>query len=187
MVLGQTIETNYFSVFYDEADNNIIGQITAFMDDTYSNIVNRFGLQTGSSKFKFLLCPNRESFQKLTGKTDDEYEAWMVGNSDYEKRMLCILSPNIVNDRSFDDMLSVVKHEIVHIAFDQLQNPDEANILIAEGIAVACAEQIDIKELNDTDYPDAGRLSDEQYFYENAGYLYADVNALHLLKQAGID
>lgn len=187
MILSQSIETTYFSVFYDKADNNIIEQIVTLIDGTYDNTVKRFRLKKDNNKFKFMLCPSRESFKKLTGKSDDEYEEWMVGNADYEHRTLCILSPNIVNDRSFDDMLSVIKHEIIHIAFDQLQNADEANIMIAEGIAVACAEQIYINELNDKDYPEARKLSDEQYFYENAGYLYSGVYVLHLLKRVGID
>lgn len=187
MMLNQSIETNYFSVFYDKADYNIIEQIVTLIDDTYDNIVKRFELKKDNNKFRFLLCPSRESFKKLTGKSDDEYEEWMVGNANYENRTLCILSPNIVNDRSFDDMLLVVKHEIIHIAFDQLQNADEANIMIAEGIAVACAEQIYINELNDKNYPDARKLSDEQYFYENEGYLYSGVYTLYLLERVGID
>lgn len=187
MILNQSIETNYFSVFYDKADYNIIEQIVTLIDDTYDNTVKRFQLKTDNNKFKFMLCPSRESFRILTGKSDDEYEEWMVGNADYENRTLCILSPNIVNDRSFDDMLSVVKHEIIHIAFDQLQNADEANIMIAEGIAVACAEQIYINMLNDKSYPDARKLSDEQYFYENEGYLYSGVYVLYLIERVGID
>ena len=187
MILSQSIETNYFSVFYDKADNNVIEQIVTLIDGTYDNTIKRFRLKKDNDKFKFMLCPSRESFKKLTGKSDDEYEEWMVGNADYENRTLCILSPNIVNDRSFDDMLSIVKHEIIHIAFDQLQNADEANIMIAEGVAVACAEQIYINELNDKDYPDARKLSDEQYFYENEGYLYSGVYVLYLLKRVEID
>ena len=187
MILNQSIETNYFSVFYNEADCNIIEQIVTLIDNTYDNTVKRFELKKDDKKFKFMLCPSRESYKKLTGKSDDEYEEWMVGNADYENRTLCILSPNIVNDRSFDDMISVVKHEIIHIVFDQLQNADKADIMIAEGIAVACAEQIYINELNDKNYPDARKLSDEQYFYENEGYLYSGVYILHLINRIGID
>lgn len=187
MVLNQSIETKYFSVFYDKADDNIIEQIVTLIDDTYDDTVKRFELKADDQKFRFLLCPSRETYKHLTGKSDDEYEEWMVGNANYEIKTLCILSPNIVNDRSFEDMLSVVKHEIIHIAFDQLQNADEADIMIAEGIAVACAGQIDINELDDQNYPDAGKLSDEQYFYENQGYLYSGIYVWYLLKQIGID
>ncbi len=148
-MLSRSIETNYFYVFYDESDGSIIEQIVTLIDETYDCTVKRFGLNADTSKHRFMLCPSRASFKKLTGKSDDEYEGWMVGNENYENRILCILSPNIVEDRSFDDMLAVVKHEIVHIAFDQLLNADEANIMIAEGIAVACAGQIDRDQLGD--------------------------------------
>lgn len=111
----------------------------------------------------------------------------MVGNENYENKTLCILSPNVVDDRSFDDMLAVVKHEIIYIAFDQLQNENEANIMLAEGIAVACAGQIDQDKLNVNNYPDTRKLLDEAYFYENEGYLYSGVYVLHLLKQVGSD
>lgn len=134
-----------------------------------------------------MLCPSRASFKELTGKSDDEYEDWMVGNENYEKRTLCILSPNVVDDRSLDDMLAVIKHEIIHIAFDQLQNENEANVMLAEGIAVACAGQIVLDELNVNNYPDVRKLLVEAYFYENEGYLYSGVYVLHLLKQVGID
>lgn len=187
MTLKKTRETKYFHVCYEEADDNIIEQIVTLVDTTYETVIKRFKLKADTDKFHFLLCPDRESFKKLTGKSDDEYEDWMVGNADYESRRLCILSPNVVCDRSFENMLSVVKHEIVHIAFDQLQNAEEANILIAEGIAVACAEQIDCTALNEKNYPAAKKLMDEQYFYENEGYLYSGVYVLHLLNQVGTD
>lgn len=187
MILSRSIETNYFHVFYDESDCNIIEQIVTLIDDVYDHTVKRFELKTDYPKYRFMLCPSREVFRKLTGKSDDEYEDWMVGHENYENRTLCILSPNIVDDRTFDDMLAVVKHEIIHIAFDQIQNENEANIMIAEGIAVACAGQIDRDRLDDRNYPDVRKLLSEEYFYENEGYLYSGVYVLHLLKQVGID
>lgn len=186
-MLSRSIETNYFHVFYSESDDNLIEQILTLIDDTYAHTVKRFELEADTSKHRFMLCPSRASFKELTGKADDEYEDWMVGNANYENRTLCILSPNIVDDRSFDDMLAVIKHEIVHIAFDQLLNADEANIMIAEGIAVACAGQVDRDQLDDRNYPDARKLLDEKSFYENEGYLYSGVYVLHLLKRVGID
>lgn len=162
-------------------------KIVPLIDDTYDHTVKQFELKKDNPKYKFMLCPSRASFKELTGKSDDEYEDWMVGNENYEKRTLCILSPNVVDDRSLDDMLAVIKHEIIHIAFDQLQNENEANVMLAEGIAVACAGQIVLDELNVNNYPDVRKLLDEAYFYENEGYLYSGVYVLHLLKQVGID
>lgn len=180
-------ETKYFIVNYEDADNNIINRIILLVDETYESIVKRFELKEDTDKFSFYLCPDVQTYIHLTGKTEEEYQEWMVGNADYRKKQLCILSPNVVNDRSFEEMLSVVQHEIIHIAFDQLQNADDANIFVAEGIAVAMANQIYINALSDTDYPEAKKLTDEDYFYENGGYLYSGVYILHFLKRNGIE
>lgn len=111
----------------------------------------------------------------------------MVGNTDYEEKILCLLSPNVVRDRTFEDMLKVCKHEVIHITLDQLGDPDDAGILISEGAAVAFAEQISIPNLSLEDYPLANKLSDEDYFYENNGYLYSGVYVLYIIKKYGID
>ena len=42
-----------------------------------------------------------------------------------------VFMPNI-DDESLEDMLKVCRHEIVHIAFDQLGNPDETDIFVAQ-------------------------------------------------------
>lgn len=133
------------------------------------------------------IVPDVQSFKGLAGKSDDEYQEWMVGNTDYEEKKLCLLSPNVVRDRTFEDMLKVCKHEVIHIALDQLGDPDDAGILISEGAAVAFAEQINIPNLSLEDYPLANKLSDEDYFYENNGYLYSGVYVLYIIKKYGID
>lgn len=51
-------------------------------------------------------------------------------------------------------MLSVMKHEVIHLAFDQLGNENQANMMLSEGIAVALAGQINICQLNKDRYPD---------------------------------
>ncbi len=40
--MTQSIETNFFSVFYDIKDINIIDQIIAIIDNTYKNIIQIF-------------------------------------------------------------------------------------------------------------------------------------------------
>lgn len=111
----------------------------------------------------------------------------MVGNADYVNRRLCILSPNVVHDRTFEDMIKVCKHEVIHIAFDQLRDPDKTDIFIGEGIAVALAEQIDVSSIEPDNYPMADKLSDEEYFYENNGYLYSGVYVLYIIKKYGAE
>ncbi len=185
--MTQLMETNFFSVFYDIRDINIIDQIIAVIDDTYKNIIQTFNLKKDNHKFTLHICPDVQSFKTLTGKSDDEYKEWMVGNADYTNRQLCILSPNVVHDRTFEDMIKVCKQEIIHIAFDQLGDQDAADIFITEGIAVAFAEQINIPGLDPENYPLANKLSDEDYFYENNGYLYSGVYVLYIIKKYGAD
>lgn len=185
--MPKTVDSKYFIVCYDEKDNNVIDRILAVIDTTYESIISTFNLKKDAARFTIHLCPDVETFKELTGKSDDEYQDWMVGNADYVKRQLCILSPNVVHDRSFEDMIKVCKHEVIHIAFDQLGDPEKTNILISEGIAVAFAEQIDISWLELNSCPLAEKLSDENYFYENNGYLYSGVYVLYIIKKYGAD
>lgn len=185
--MSQLIESKFFNVVYDEKDTNVIEQILSVIDSTYESIINTFKLEESSDKFTLYICPDVQSFKGLAGKSDDEYQEWMVGNTDYEEKKLCLLSPNVVRDRTFEDMIKVCKHEVIHIALDQLGDPDDAGILISEGAAVALAEQINIPNLSLEDYPLANKLSDEDYFYENNGYLYSGVYVLYIIKKYGID
>ena len=185
--MSQVINSKYFDVVYDEKDTNVIEQILSVIDNTYESIISIFKLEKSSDKFTLYICPDVRSFKKISGKSDDEYEEWMVGNADYTNKKLCILSPNVVHDRTFEDMIKVCKHEVIHIALDQLGNPDETDIFISEGIAVAFAEQIDINNLELENYPLANKLSEENYFYENNGYLYSGVYVLYIIKKYGVD
>lgn len=183
----QTLETDYFHVFYAEEDKKILKRIASVLDESYRSVTELFSLIETSDKFDFILCPDIDTFKEKAHKSDEEYQTWMVGNADYPKRKLCILSPNAVHDRSFDEMLAVIRHEVVHIAFDQLQNADEANIMVSEGIAVALAGQINANLLSETEYPDVQKLTEEDYFYENNGYLYSGVYVLQLISICGKD
>lgn len=183
----QTMETNYFRVMYDEKDENVISQIVSVIDDTYETVIEQFDLSEDSELFTIYICPDVQSYIQFTGKREEEYQEWMVGYADYTNKKLCLLSSNVVQDRSFEDMIKVCRHEIVHIAFDQLGNPEETDIFIGEGIAVALAEQMDIPSLSLEEYPLAGKLSDEDYFYDNNGYLYSGVYVLYLIKKYGAE
>lgn len=182
-----SIESKFFSVVYDEKDSNLIEPFLSVIDSTYENIIRIFKLEKGCGKFTLHICPDVPSFKKITGKSDNEYQEWMVGNADYPNKKLCLLSPNVVLDRTFEDMIKICKHEVIHIALDQLGNPDETDIIISEGVAVAFAEQINIHNLSLENYPLAGKLTDETYFYENNGYLYSGVYVLYIIKKYGID
>ena len=183
----QTVGTDHFRVFYDKKDERFISRIVSALEEAYRSVTDKFGLRNDTGRFDLILCPDVNTFKEKAHKTDEEYQPWMVGNADYSRRRLCILSPGAVRDRSFEDMLKVIRHEAIHIAFDALQNADTANIMVAEGIAVALAGQIEKDRLSETEYPDARKLTGEEYFFENDGYLYSGVYVLHLLGLCGKD
>ena len=178
-------DTKYFHVFYSDIDSNIIDQIISEVDEIYERVISYFELKKTPFTFDFYLCPDVETYKLHAEKSDEEYQDWMVGNTDYLNHRICILSPRVVKDRSFEDMVKVIKHEIVHIAFDALAAPEEVSICVAEGIAVAFAEQIYIPCLNINDYPKCIDLMDEEYFYENDGYNYSGAYILYFLKKYG--
>lgn len=178
-------DTKYFHVFYSDIDSNIIDQIISEVDEMYERVINYFKLKKSPLTFDFYLCSDVETYKLHAGKSDEEYQNWMVGNTDYLNNRICILSPRVVKDRSFEDMVKVIKHEIVHIAFDALSAPEEVSICVAEGIAVAFAEQIYIPCLNINNFPKCIDLIDEEYFYENDGYNYSGAYMLYLLKKYG--
>lgn len=177
--------TKFFNVYYADIDIDVIGPIVTAIDEMYEWVIDFFELMETTVMFDFYLCPDVEAFQFYAMKSDDTYQDWMVGNTDYTNNRICILSPRAVKDRSFEDMIKVIKHEIIHIALSALAAQDEASICMAEGIAVAFAEQIYIPSLDVNDHPRYIDLLDEEFFYENNGYNYAGVYVLYLLKKYG--
>ena len=185
--MTHTIESKFFSVVYDERDVNLIKQFLSVIDGTYENIIQIFNLEKDNGKFTLHICPDAPSFKRISGIPDDKYQEWMVGSADYPNKKICLLSPNVICNRTFGDMIKICKHEVIHVAFGQLGTPDEADFLISEGVAVAFAEQIDINQLSLENYPKADKLTDEAYIYENNGYLYSGVYVLYIIKKYGID
>ena len=179
--------TKYFQIFYADIDTDIIDHIISEVDGMYERIINIFELELSSVIFDFYLCPDVESYKSYAMVSDEYYHTWMVGNTDYINNRICILSPHAVTDRSYEDMIKVIKHEIIHIAFDALASPDKVSICISEGVAVAFAEQIYIPCLDINNYPRYIDLLDEEYFYKNNGYSYSGCYILYLLKRYGKD
>ncbi|MCH5349483.1 MAG: hypothetical protein J1E40_09180 [Oscillospiraceae bacterium] len=179
--------TKYFNFFYSDTDINIIDQIITEVDGMYERVINVFELEKTPVMFDLYLCPDVESYKSYAMVKDEDYQDWMVGNTDYINNRICILSPRTVKDRSFEYMIKVIRHEIIHIAFDALAAPDKVSICISEGIAVAFAEQIYIPCLDINNYPKYIDLLDEEYFYKNNGYTYSGCYILYLLKRYGTD
>jgi len=152
----------------------------------YDRLIGEFNIVPDTERFTLIICPDTDSYIRDADKSAETYESWMVGNANYEKRKLCILS-TAASDRSLEDMLGIVRHEVVHIVFGSLaeKSPDDVSPLIAEGGAVYLAEQVYPSLLDKADRPDAMKLNDEDYFYENEGYNYSGVYMGFLIRKYG--
>ena len=84
-------------------------------------------------------------------------------------------------------MLAVVRHEVVHIAFGNVsdKSPEDISPLISEGGAVYLAGQVYPDLLEKSNRPDAIKLNDEDYFYENDGYNYSGVYMGFFIRKFG--
>ena len=182
------VRGNHFYFKYDPKDEEISQTIIKIAENTYDQVTEEYGIKADEAPFEFIICPDVASFIKYTGKTEETYQSWMVGNADYERRLLCILSPS-ASDRSLEDMLDIVRHEVVHIVFDSLsaKSPDDISPLIAEGIAVYLAQQVYPQCLNKSNRPDALKMCDEDYFFENDGYNYSGVYMGYFVRKYGME
>ncbi len=182
-------EYNHLFFEYDDLDREIATEMIRTAEQMYENLVLQFGLSDSQEKYTLTLCPDVRTFIVKAGKTEASYQSWMVGNANRSMKSLCILSPRVVRDRSFEDMLRIVKHEITHIVFQALnpKDPDEMSMCMTEGIAVYMAEQIYTNRLDMQNYPMMKGLDDEEFFYENDGYNYSGVYVGFLIRKYGKD
>lgn len=186
MKLNRT-ETVNFSIFYDEADAEMIETVKEMIQNTYTKVRQEFLITSDAGKFDFFLCPDVDSFIEYTGKSKENYQDWMVGNADYKRKRLCILSPRAVRDRSSEEMMKVIVHEIVHIAMDSLADADKVELWIAEGIALLYAGQAEPEYISETDFPKLNSLIREEDFADNGGYDYAGVYVWYFIEKFGAD
>ena len=49
--MPKKIDSKYFTVFYDEKDNNVIDRIIAVIDATYENIISTFNMKKDTARF----------------------------------------------------------------------------------------------------------------------------------------
>lgn len=180
-----TLETQHFHLSFCAEDRVFAEKIVELIEGVYSQIIATFEISDSGEMYRFVLCEDIPEYLQETGKRADEYESWMIGWADYSRKKLCILSPRAVLNRTELDMEQIIAHEIVHIAFDSLGNPDEMNICLAEGIAVLCANQIKKDEINIENPPSFWDIYDENGFYEYAGYQYSGVYVRYLLRYYG--
>lgn len=179
-------EGKHFLFMYESPDSGFAHSVIETAEAMYDRVSEDFCIAPDTELFTLVICPDTESFIINAEKAAESYQSWMVGNANYEKRKLCILSP-AASDRSVDEMLAVVRHEVVHIVFGKAsdKSPEDISPLISEGGAVYLAEQVYPNLLNKNTRPDALKLNDEDYFYENDGYNYSGVYMGFLIRKYG--
>lgn len=177
------IETAHFTLLYDERDRALAEAWSRRIDEEFDRVTRDLALDAAEGKFSFWLCPDVASFMARAGKTPGTYETWMVGNTDYAGRQLCILSPRVVADRPPEAMDKVVTHEIVHIAMDALRPGDECPAWLGEGIATLYAGQV--YAVSAEACPLICEL--ERDFPGNGGYDYAGAYVWYLIERHGVE
>ena len=177
------IETDHFTLFHDARDRALVETWSRRVDEAFERVTRDFALETPEEKFSLYLCPDVPTFMAYAGKTPETYETWMVGNTDYDRRRLCVLSPRVVTDRPPEAMDQVLTHEIVHIAMDALCSGEECPLWLGEGIATLYAEQVYAGSVETC--PLISEL--EEDFAGNGGYDYAGAYVWYLMDRHGAE
>lgn len=181
----QSIRTKYADFFYSHDDAQFAPALASEIDGTYERTADFFDLGMAITKFDFYLCPDAHTFRTLAGISGENYKDWMVGNCDLQKRRICILSPRAANDRTPEQMMKVARHETIHMAMNNLAQAESVSLPLAEGIAVALSEQINVPFLDAGNPPRLTDLLDEEFFCNHGGYDYSGAYILHLIKKYG--
>lgn len=186
-------DTSHFRVLYEETDKDFAGKLIGQIEVFYLDICRKARISPGEEVYELYVCGSAERFIFYTGKTQEEYQDWMVGNTDMEKKRLCVASPRAKGDMSerYEEYLvRVMLHEVVHIVFDSTCRPEDCEIWISEGIAVWLAGQTEVEYLSEKDYPriaDLGGKEDMCAFADNGGYGYSGVYVWYLTQLYGME
>ncbi len=180
-------ETTHFISHYHEAEAILAEEFINLLEDKFEEIQSCFQFRNVSQKYTFHLCSSIEAYIDKTGKTKEEYQEWMVGNSNGKTHTICLLSPNASKEAANQDMQKVAVHELVHMVLDDITGvaEDDVEVWVAEGIAVLYAEQTDLRYLNENSYPKLAELIGFDNFVDNGGYDYAGVYVWYFLKRYG--
>ncbi|MDE7327425.1 MAG: hypothetical protein K2N63_14335 [Lachnospiraceae bacterium] len=187
------LDTTHFHVFYEEADKNFAMKLFGLIEEFYLNICQKIHSSPGENVYELYICGSAENFIFYTGKTKEDYQDWMVGNTDMDKKRLCVVSPRAKGNlsESYEEyLIKVMLHEVVHIVFDSICRPEECEIWISEGIAVWLAGQTKMDYISEKDYPriaDLGGKEDMYAFADNGGYDYCGVYVWYLMELYGME
>lgn len=182
-------ETTHFITYYHEAETSLAEQFITLLETKYAEIQKAFQFKETTQKYTFYLCSNVEEYIKNTGKTREEYQDWMVGHSNADTHTICLLSPNAGEETANQNMEKVAVHELVHLMFDDATGvaEDDAEVWIAEGIAVLYAKQTELQYVSGTEYPKLAELVGFDNFVDNGGYDYAGIYVWYFIKRFGFE
>lgn len=185
--------TKYFNIIYCNDDLEIGNFIVNNIDNFYIRLCNDFKIEIlDNFNFTIIVANSIDDYINYTGKAKSEYKTWMVGHSNLKTRKICILSPEIAKDYSSEELIQVLKHEIVHAVFDNYYGTEENEAWISEGVALLYAGQIDLQYVEEAipiekiqgktingDTPDN--------FIENGGYDVAGIYVYWLFNKYGFE
>ena len=182
-------ETAHLLSHYHEAEAALAEQFITLLEDKYEEIQKAFQFKEATKKYIFRLCGSVEDYIVATGKNKEEYQDWMVGHSNADTHTIWLLSPNASEEAANQDMEKVAVHELVHMMFDDATGvaEDDAEVWLAEGIAVLYAEQTDLRYVSETEYPKLAELIGFDNFVDNGGYDYAGIYVWYFIKRFGFE
>ena len=182
-------ETTHFITYYHEAETFLAEQFITLLEGKYEEIQTAFHFKEATQKYTFHLCSSVDEYIEKTGKRKEEYQDWMVGNSNSDTHTICLLSPNASKEAANQDMEKVAVHELVHMMFDDATGvaEDDAELWITEGIAILYANQTELQYVSKTEFPKLVELVGFDNFVDNGGYDYAGIYVWHFIKRFGFE
>lgn len=186
-------EISNFRIIYYVEDRDFAGKLSRHIEPFYQEMCRKACIDAGEEVYELYVCGTTEDFIRFTGKNREDYQDWMVGNTDIHRKRLCILAPRAKGDfsKEYEDcLIRVMLHEVVHIVFDRICVPENCAIWLAEGTALYYAGQIDGSYVSETEYPrivDLGGTEDGIAFAENGGYDYAGIYVWYLIERCGME
>ena len=189
-IQGMVKETDHFSTYFYEEEAQLAENFIALLERKFQEIHKAFDFAYEKKKINFHFCKDAQEFIDVTGKSQEEYQTWMVGNSNQESHTIAIISPNAVTERNQEDMEKIAVHELVHMIFDDAtsMSGDDVEPWIAEGIAVLYAEQTNLDYISLDCCPEIADIAGNfEAFVENQGYDYSGIYVWYFVEKYGFE
>ena len=92
-------ETEHLIAYYHEDEAQLAEDFASLLENKYQDIYRSFGFDFVEKKINFYFCKDKQEFMEKTGKSKEEYQDWMVGNTNQESHTIAIISPNALADQ----------------------------------------------------------------------------------------